>query len=128
MQHYNQGYDELYHTGVMGMKWGKRKSGSKTADGKSQHRQKLETKYKNKGLSEQEATKKVNNIYVGRAVVGAVAGATVINIVRNKIMVDAGRKITSRVMDYLNDMPLQDIDWTSDQFTKFKTDYVDRLG
>ena len=24
MQHYNQGYDELYHYGVMGMRWGRR--------------------------------------------------------------------------------------------------------
>ena len=26
MQHYNQGYDELYHVGVKGMRWGHRKA------------------------------------------------------------------------------------------------------
>ena len=41
MQHYNQGYDELYHYGVMGMKWGKRKNPIAYAMNKISNRNKV---------------------------------------------------------------------------------------
>ena len=67
---YNQ-TDYLCHFGVQGMKWGVRKD-----DGKSSHRLKLEDKYKQKGLSSNEAEKKASDRIRVEKILAVTAGVT----------------------------------------------------
>ena len=77
MQHYNQGYDELYHVGVLGMKWGKRKKESTEPKSKSKHRQKLEDKYIADGYSPKMAAINAEKRIRTEKVIAITAGLTV---------------------------------------------------
>lgn len=47
---------ELYHFGIKGMRWGVRRTAATTLEKKkSKHRLSLEQKYRQKGMSDQEA-------------------------------------------------------------------------
>ena len=77
---------EFYHHGVLGMKWGVRrtseKSGynalSKQKPKKSNHRLKLEEKYKSKGMSNEEAEKAAARRIKAEKFIAAAAAITVV--------------------------------------------------
>lgn len=72
---------ELRHYGVKGMKWGVRKEYEPVGRKKSKHRQRIEEKYRSKGMSDEEAekaaSKRIRNerIAVGAAAVVAAMAA-----------------------------------------------------
>lgn len=78
---------QLYHHGVKGMKWGRRKKYQKTSKPtKSKHRIMLEKKYQDQGLSKQEAESKADKrirtekiLAIAGAVTIAAATAYVVN-------------------------------------------------
>ena len=84
-------YDELYHYGIKGMRWGVRrfqdKSGRKryqdgldtqrTSEKKSKHRQRLEEQYKQMGLSDKEIQDAVNSRIKAEKVLIAAAAVSV---------------------------------------------------
>ena len=69
MQHYNQGYDELYHVGVKGMRWGHRKAKEDLTP------------------EQQRRRKTVKKVLVGTAAVATVAAAGLL-YKKNKPAVD----------------------------------------
>ena len=50
---------------------------TRSTDNKSKYQQKLEAKYKNKGLSDVDATRKAERVIAGQTVVGALAGLAI---------------------------------------------------
>lgn len=88
--------DELYHYGVKGMKWGVRKEyepvgRNPSAKKKSRHRQRLEEKYRKKGMGNDEAEKAASKrIHNERIAVGAAFVATVLAAYGTYKLADSG--------------------------------------
>ena len=74
---YSNAYS-LYHTGVLGMKWGHHKPTEPTASiKKSKHRTSLEEKYKSDGMTQKDAEIAADKRIKTEKVIAAVAGLTI---------------------------------------------------
>lgn len=116
--HYDDGY--LAHYGVLGMKWGHRKSKSSKKDAiksmttkdleRKVHRTKLENEYRYQNRSKAEKSKEVvQKILIGAA--GAAAGFVAkdlaksgITVVRRYMASSAATKTVSKTAEYIWDL------------------------
>lgn len=79
----------LQHYGVKGMKWGVRKEYEPVGRKKSKHRQKLEEKYRSKGMTSSEAEKAADK-KIQREKIAAISAATLVATYAGYKMVNSG--------------------------------------
>lgn len=70
--------NDIQHSGVLGMKWGKHKTKNENQPAtKSKHRSSLEEKYKKEGMSEKDAVSAANKRIKTEKAIAVVAGLTI---------------------------------------------------
>lgn len=84
---------ELYHYGVLGMKWGRRKGNAKTTTAKTRKKSNLRSKWNNLSYDQ-----KVN---IGSLVVGSVLAISVSKLISDRIDIKQDAALAEHLLKYV---------------------------